>query len=178
MKFNITLNDQDVIDFLLCVFSNIPELKQNYKTNRFILMLLSSISIFCAYLFLSYKNGFGLIVNIVIGLIIGLIIGIVFSLLIAKTSHKKFIISLLKRRKKQLKFLCKSKFIAEFADTEIKELFDNLGFSSRKYSEIKRILTDREHIYIMTGVYDAMILPLRCLDGREKEVLEFIRNKI
>ena len=60
----------------------------------------------------------------------------------------------------------------------MREIFSDLGFSSRKYSEIERILTDKEHIYIMVGAFDAMILPLRCLDGCEKEVLDFIHSKM
>ena len=117
--------------------------------------------------------------NLAIGSIVGLTIGIIAILLIAKTSYKNFIIYTLKKRTKQLKSLCyKNQFTAELTDTEMKETFNDLDFSSRKYSEIKRILTDKEHIYIMTGVFDAMILPLRCLDGCEKEVLDFIRSKM
>ena len=179
MKFNITLNDQDIIDFLVCVFSNIPESVQKYKAERFFLILVISSSIFCIYLFLSYKNGFGFMMNLAIGSIVGLTIGIIAILLLAKTSYKNFIIYTLKKRTKQLKSLChKNQFTAELTDTEMKETFNDLDFSSRKYSEIKRILTDKEHIYIMTGVFDAMILPLRCLDGYEKEVLDFIRSKM
>ena len=179
MKFDITLNDQDVINFLVCVFSNIPELEKNYKAIRLTLINVIASSIFCIYLFLSYKNGLGVMMNLAIGLIVGLIIGVVFVLIIAKTSYKNFIISNSKKRKKQFKSLChKNQFIAELTDTEIKENFNDLDFSSRKYSEIERILTDKEHIYIMTGVFDVMILPLRCLDGCEKKVLDFIHSKM
>ena len=116
--------------------------------------------------------------NLAIGLIVGLTIGLIFSLLVAKTSYKNFLISTLKKRAKQLKSLFhKNQFVAELTDTEMRENFNDLGFSNRKYSEIERILTDKEHIYIMTGAIDAMVLPLRCLDGREKEVLDFIRSK-
>ena len=177
MKFNIILSDKDVADFFVCNFSNMPEFEDRYKKIRFSLFFTIVNSVFLIYFFLFYRNEYGIFINILIGLIVGFLVSVVLVLPIVKISYKKLVYSNFERLKDKVKYIIINQFIIEFNDNEIKQVND-FGFINKKYSDITRILTDKEHIYIMVGAVNAAILPLRCLGGREKELLDFIHSKM
>ena len=65
----------------------------------------------------------------------------------------------------------------EFAEDEICETSE-YGMERAKYSDLTNILRDKEHIHLQIGAMKGVILPLRCLDGQEQALLDFLQDKL
>ena len=65
----------------------------------------------------------------------------------------------------------------ECAEDEICETSE-YSMERAKYSDITNILRDKEHIHLQIGAMKGLILPLRCLDGQEQALLDFLQGKL
>ena len=83
----------------------------------------------------------------------------------------------IKKMKEQGKLPYEPEMTVEFLDDEMLGT-GATGVEHRKYSDFTGILRDEEHIYITLDALRAVNLPLRCLDGKENELLEFLEGKL
>ena len=65
----------------------------------------------------------------------------------------------------------------EFTEDEIYETSE-YSMERAKYSDLTNILRDKEHIHLQIGAMKGVILPLRCLDGQEQALLDFLQDKL
>lgn len=79
--------------------------------------------------------------------------------------------------KKEGKLPYWEKSTVEFAEDEICETSE-CSMERAKYSDITNILRDKEHIHLQIGAMKGLILPLRCLDGQEQALLDFLQGKL
>ncbi|MBR0128644.1 MAG: YcxB family protein, partial [Neisseriaceae bacterium] len=100
-----------------------------------------------------------------------------FICFLSEYSYEKEIIKNYRNIRKKYKFFYEPNSRIEFLPEEMRDSADN-GLSIIKYSDICRILNDETHIYLMTGAFSGLILPFRCLNGKENELLSFIKQKM
>ena len=79
--------------------------------------------------------------------------------------------------KKEGKLPYWEKSTVEFTEDEICETSE-YGMERAKYSDLTNILRDKEHIHLQIGAMKGVILPLRCLDGQEQALLDFLQDKL
>ena len=174
MEFQITLNDQDFIDFELCLFANAPIKKQQWKKNRYIALAMLLFTMIYFYYSL-FHNGY--IFDMVVISIICFILTLCFIYLLLGYSYEKEIIKNNRNIRKKYKFFYEPNSRIEFLQEEMRENTDN-GLNVIKYSNICRVLKDETHIYLMIEACKGFILPFRCLNGQENELFSFIQQKI
>lgn len=64
----------------------------------------------------------------------------------------------------------------EFTETEMIETAPD-GVKHTPYDAVIAIDETAEHVFIKIGALQSFILPIRCLDGRKQELLDYLRNK-
>ena len=171
MKFHITLNDEDYIAFRICLCLSTPANKR-----MFLIGLLKSSIFYCIifYCFLVFTERDKFTIGIFIALFVVFIID---NLISYENTSRKYIRKYIENIKKEGKLPYYTESILEFFGKEIQET-SAFGVRCRKYSDVTRILRDEEHIYVMIGALEAVILPLRCLEGKENELVEFLNGKL
>ena len=166
MKFEITLNDDDYIAF------NVADLK-----SKRLQCIVINIWAWVMLIWLSL----GVLSNIInqrfdIWIVIWLAI-IVWIVLYFINYPKNFVKRQVSKLKKQGKLPYPEKSTVEFFADEFCETTDN-SMEKVKYDDITKILQDNEHIHLKIGAMKCCILPIRCLNGQEQDLLDFINDKL
>ena len=173
MKFDITLEDNDLIDFETCLSLDNPEQRKQW-TKQFYLFFVMAI-IATTYIYYGLLNNFS-IINLIIGFIISSIITVIITYFLLGLTCNQYIVKYYRHIRKKYKFWSNKNLTLEFLPEEIR-YYSDLGTVNFLYTDINRLLQDKEHIYLFTDLGE-IILPIRCLNGQENELLNFIQYKI
>lgn len=169
MKFNITLNDQDYIRFNQKYILTSREGKRTLRMVRLVPIVMCSLAVFCMAIAGAER-----------GLLITEIIGLTIACIVMELFTKKFLIwSVTKaalRMKKDGKLPYSPEAVVEFGENEILEDSDEMTITA-PYRSIHRVDMDDEYIFLFKDAMQGFILPIRCLEGREQEVREYVREK-
>ena len=173
MKFNITLEDKDLIDFETCLSLDKPEQRKQWAKifYTFFITTIVATTYICYY----FINNFS-ITNLIIGFIISSIITVIITYFLLGLTCNQYIVKYYSHIRKKYKFWSNKHSTIEFLSEEIR-YYSDLGEANYLYADINRMLQDKEHIYLFTNLGE-IILPIRCLNGQEKELLNFIHSKI
>lgn len=166
MKFEITLNDDDFIAY------NIADLKskrlQCIAINIWAWATLIWFSIAVLSNIINQQFGFSTVIWLAM---------IVWIVLYFLNYPKSFVKRQVSKLKKQGKLPYPEKSTVEFFADEFCETTDN-SMEKAKYDDITKILQDKEHIHLKIGAMKGCILPIRCLNGQEQALLDFINDKL
>lgn len=168
MKFHITCNDADFVAWQIA-WNTRPGKKVQCILARlwgWILLVLMASN-----LLLDMLNANFTLWTVVSAAL--LVAGILYFLDYPKGVVKMQVASL----KKEGKLPYWEKSTVEFAEDEICETSE-YSMERAKYSDITNILRDKEHIHLQIGAMKGLILPLRCLDGQEQALLDFLQGKL
>ena len=175
LKFHITQNDEDFLAFSICQYLNNPIHRPSFWKN-FGKSLLMSLTMLLLLSFFMVFDRLTWIVLLVVFLLIdgGLAAG---NVLLWPRMVRKAMKNYVEQIKQQGKLPYDAEFTVEFLDGEIYGSSAE-GEKHIPYAELTRILRDEGHLYVMRGAMQAVVLPLRCLDGREEELLAFLHGKL
>ena len=166
MKFEITLNDDDFIAY------NVADLKskrlQSIAINIWAWATLIWFSIAVLSNIINQQFGFSTVIWLAM---------IVWIVLYFLNYPKSFVKRQVSKFKKQGKLPYPEKSTVEFFADEFCETTDN-SMEKAKYDDITKILQDKEHIHLKIGAMKGCILPIRCLNGQEQALLDFINDKL
>ena len=166
MKFEITLNDDDFIAY------NVADLKskrlQCIAINIWAWATLIWFSIAVLSNIINQQFGFSTVIWLAM---------IVWIVLYFLNYPKSFVKRQVSKLKKQGKLPYPEKSTVEFFADEFYETTDN-SMEKAKYDDITKILQDKEHIHLKIGAMKGCILPIRCLNGQEQALLDFINDKL
>ncbi len=168
MKFHITCNDADFVAWMIA---------WNTRPGKKVLCILARIwgwillVLMASNLLLDMLNANFTLWTVVSAAM--LVAAILYFLDYPKGVVKMQVASL----KKEGKLPYWEKSTVEFAEDEICETSE-CSMERAKYSDITNILRDKEHIHLQIGAMKGLILPLRCLDGQEQALLDFLQDKL
>ena len=168
MKFHITCNDADFLAWLIA-WNTRPGKKVQCVLMRiwaWILLVLMASNVLLDMLNANYT--LWTVVSAAM-----LVAAILYFLDYPKGVVKMQVASL----KKEGKLPYWEKSTVEFTEDEICETSE-YSMERAKYSDITNILRDKEHIHLQIGAMKGLILPLRCLDGQEQALLDFLQDKL
>lgn len=173
MKFDINLYDENYIALNTSVIENE---KVDYFVNFIItnLMWLGFVSFFLAIL-----SNFIELDNRPFLLIIAMIGANIFSF----PSKYKYRNMIENNQKNELEILKKYGkvyepcFTVEFLENELIVSNQHM-FVHHLYADISQILSDEKHFFIQLDMFNTIILPIRCLNRKEKELAEFLEKKV
>ena len=175
MKFHITLNDEDFIACLICHYLNNPVNKPNFMMGFWKSTAISMAVILGLYLFMEY-NTLTLVAILAAFLLFDAAL-LIYNVVSYPNNVRKNMKIYIENMKNEGKLPYEPDCTVEFLEDEIRETSPS-GVRSKKYSDIPRILRDDEHIFVMFGAMEAGMLPLRCLEGKENELVEFLNGKL
>ncbi|MBR2251008.1 MAG: hypothetical protein IKH45_05395 [Neisseriaceae bacterium] len=174
MKFDITLYDEDQIACNVCVDEYLNPF--SYLIN-FILANLVQLGI-SAFLLIILANFIELDHRLFL-LIFCVVFFNVFSFY-SKYKHRRTIEINQKNEVEMHKKYGKvyePNFTVEFLENEL--TVNNHHISMRyPYADIAQILSDEKHFFIQFDIFHTIMLPIRCLNGQEKELAEFLEKKV
>ena len=174
MKFDITLYDEDQIACNVCVDEYLNPF--SYLIN-FILANLVQLGI-SAFLLIILANFIELDHRLFL-LIFCVVFFNVFSFY-SKYKHRRTIEINQKNEVEMHKKYGKvyePNFTVEFLENEL--TVNNHHISMRHpYADIAQILSDEKHFFIQFDIFDTIMLPIRCLNGQENKLAEFLEKKV
>ena len=175
MKFHITLNDDDYIAFNVCNHLSNPINKPNFLKGFLKSAAWSVLFVLLFFLFFDQDKFLALIVLAALLIFYGALV--MYQAASWPRQSRKEIESYIKKMKEQGKLPYEPDMTVEFLEEEVRAT-GAFGVMYKKYSDFIGVLRDEEHIYITLGALHAVNLPLRCLDGKENELLEFLEGKL
>ena len=170
MKFSVTLNDEDYTAFQTCLL--LQGVTRQKLLFGLMISLLFIVGLSALFYFLNFNKIF--IAVFFILAVAGKLYGFFNFHKLTEKKIKRHIENL----KTQGDLPYEKHFTIEFSQDEWHGETQKRGTLNFKYPDIIRILQDDEHIYIMYSSLEAVMLPLRCLDNRENELLLFLSNKM
>ena len=174
MKFHVTLNDDDYLAFNVCNYMNNPANKQVLLKELLKMAGWSVLLVLMVFIFTEPGSSAWIIL---LGVLLAFNGALIYYVIPRTGRVRKFMENYMEKLKEQGKLPYDAEVTVEFSDEEIRETSAS-GMQHRKYSEIAKMLRDEERIYITLDAVRAVILPLRCLDGKENELLEFLEGKL
>ena len=175
LKFHITLSDEDFLAFSICQYLNNPIHRPAFWKIFGKSALMSLTLLLLLSLFLEYDRLTWVLVLVVLLLIdAALAAG---NVLLWPRSARKAVESYVEQVKQQGRLPYDPDGTVEFLDEEIHGSSAE-GETHIPYAELTQILRDEGHLYVMRGAMQAVMLPLRCLNGREEELLAFLYAKL
>lgn len=175
LKFHITQNDEDFLAFSICQYLNNPIHRPAFWKSFGKSALMSLTLLLLLSLFLEYDRLTWMLVLVALLLIdAALAAG---SVMLWPKMARKAMKNYVEQIKQQGKLPYDAEFTVEFLEEEIYGSSAE-GEQHIPYAELTRILRDEGHLYVMRGAMQAVVLPLRCLEGREEELLAFLHGKL
>ena len=170
MRFNIELDDEDYINFNNYLIFNTVEGRKSILRGR---LLGPLISLLVMLVLIIAKTDKGLIITEFCFLsVFSIAVFFIYPKTIKKSLRKRIL-----AMKKDGRLAYEPESTLEFRDGEIFEIRHD-GERHIPYSEIVNIGEDEDYIYLRKGAQEAILLPRRCLDGRDEEVLAFVRERV
>ena len=176
MKLDITLYDEDMIDFQTTFKKTLPLLKWQYCVSNIIHILfwLSLIGYYSLFVYGRMANFFDIQRNIF--LYVTIIVFFIYTI-------SKFNQTLENISKKEIEYAkhCGQKLY--LTNYTVEFLLETLKVSSEKsimnypYSLIDKVLSDEKHLYFVFSYNEMIILPFRCLHNQEQQLLNILEEK-
>ena len=170
MKFYLTVNDEDYIKFNEYHVMNSKSCAGMLWLTRLILPVMAALVIVIMKL-----------AGISIGLLIAECIALAVLTVVWQFKAKKILARSVKtsveKLKKDGKLPYSPEAEIEFADTELIETTAR-SVQRWNYDEIRSVGDTQEHIFILIGAMQGMILPKRCLNGKENGLLNVLKEKM
>lgn len=176
MKLDITLYDEDMIDFQTTFKKTLPLLKWQYCVSNiiFIPFWLSLIGYYNLFVYGRMANFFDMQRNIFLYIVI-----IIFFIYIISKFHQV----LENGSKQEIEFAERSGRKLYLPNYTVEFLSDTLQVSSAKsiinypYSLMESLLSDEKHLYFVFSYNEITILPFRCLHNQEQQLLNILKEK-
>ena len=176
MKLEITLYDEDMIDFQTTFKKTLPLLKWQYCVSNiiFIPFWLSLIGYYNLFVYGRMVNFFDIQRNIFLYIVI-----IVFFIYTMSKFHQ----ILENGSKQEIEYTKRCGRQLYLPNYTVEFLSDTLQVSSAKsiinypYSLMESLLSDEKHLYFVFSYNEITILPFRCLHNQEQQLLNILKEK-
>lgn len=172
MIFNVSLTDEDYIAYNIYHALNSAMGRQNLRRSR---ALLAFMTVMYAVLFVISLFVFRDKVIFCVLILMFMLYGI-FRLAAYRTHIEKSVRKAILNMKKQGKLPYAAETKYDFAEKEIVATTPD-GTYRINYSDIEAVRKDSNHLYIMITAVSAEIIPIRNLNGRDAELMDFLHGK-
>ena len=169
MKFHLSITEEDYIAFNIHHAFHSESSKKVITFGRFVPTLVCAV-LFMILLLAGMERRLLIVEGVIL---LGLSIAGYFKYPdIYKKTHRDYILKL----KKEGRLPFSPETDLEFTETEMIETAPD-GVKHTPYDAVIAIDETAEHVFIKIGALQSFILPIRCLDGRKQELLDYLRNK-
>ena len=170
MKFHISMNDDDYIEFNNFLAFNTKAGKGAITRGRFLGLAISAVIMLV--LFIAKADNWLIITEACMLAVFSIAVYVLYPGSVKK-SLKKRILKL--KEDGHLAYVPESDL--DFQNSEIFEVRPD-GERHIPYTDIQSVSEAEDYIYLRKGAQEALVLPKRCLEGRDGELLAFLRERV
>lgn len=169
MKYQITLNDDDYLQYNIFYTCRTPSGKRALRTSQLFIPIFSVI--FILMLLISGARPYFILTAVIF-----LSLLFVSSYLRTPKILEKNLRKSLKRMQKDGKLPYHARAEIEFQDTIITERYEQ-GEFRLKYEDIDHIYFEKDYLYIFFTAMQALVIPYRCLGAEKERVVSYLIEK-
>ena len=170
MKFNINVTEQEYIKFNIFFNFHSSVGKRALLFGRLTLPAVAALAVFI--LCVAGSDRSFILTEALVLLIVSIIWIVGYPGIFKRQLTKNF-----QRMKKDGKLPYHEKETIEFLDSEVVAVSEDEEMH-KKYADIEKVWVTGEFIMITIDSMRAFILPVRCLDNRKEELLDFLKTKV
>ena len=170
MKFYVTTNDEDYIKFNEYYLLHSNQGKSLLWTMRLMLPVFALVAI--VFMGLGNVERSLLIVECAVLVILSVVWQFQAKKIMLKSVRKG-----VENTKKDGKLPYPPQSELEFTENEVIETTEN-SVQKARYAEIRLVGETEEHIFLLLGALQGIVIPKSCTEGRADELIQFLKGKI
>lgn len=170
MKYQITLNDDDYLQFNIFYAHHSKVGKRSVRTTQLLFAIFSIILI--ALMFLIFGTTSELVLPVIV---VYTILSVICYFRMPKSMEKNVLKNMEHIRSDgKLPYHVRSEI--EFQDSMIVERYEQ-GEFRLKYEDIEHIYPENDYLYIFHTALSAFVIPYRCLGADKERVIQYLMEK-